>query len=104
MEAQVQTNEDVFKAAMAPHIAGALAALRLSEHASKQAGVADRSILTKRLSEILLASITALAGAGEVEAACRLAGQACVVLRCSEPGAAGRFDALLHRLTPTLTW
>jgi hypothetical protein len=52
----------------------------------------------------LLASITALAAAGEVENACRLAGQACVALRGTDPAAARRFDVLLHRLTPKLTW
>lgn len=57
-----------------------------------------------RMPEILLASITALAAAGEVEQACRLAGQACVALRGSDPAAARRFDVLLHRLTPKLTW
>lgn len=56
------------------------------------------------LSEILLASLTALAAAGDVEKACRLAGQACVTLRASDPAAARRFDVLLHRLTPKLTW
>jgi hypothetical protein len=54
--------------------------------------------------EILLASITALAAAGEVETACRLAGQACVALRGTDPAAANRFNALLHRLTPKLAW
>jgi hypothetical protein len=54
--------------------------------------------------EILLASITALAAAGEVETACRLAGQACVALRGTDPAAASRFNALLHRLTPKLAW
>jgi hypothetical protein len=57
-----------------------------------------------RVPEILLASVTALAAAGEVDTACRLAGQACVALRGTDPGAARRFDALLHRLTPKLTW
>jgi hypothetical protein len=57
-----------------------------------------------RVPEILLASITALAAAGEVEKACRLAGQACVALRGIEPAAARRFDALLHRLAPKLPW
>jgi hypothetical protein len=59
---------------------------------------------TRRIPEILLASITALAAAGEVENACRLAGQACVALRSTDPAAARRFDVLLHRLTPKLTW
>lgn len=54
--------------------------------------------------EILLASITALAKAGEAEKACRLAGQACVALRRTDPASARRFDVLLHRLTPTLAW
>lgn len=57
-----------------------------------------------RVPEILLASITALAATGEVEKACRLAGEACVALRSTDPAAARRFDVLLHRLTPTLTW
>lgn len=77
--------------------------MRSGEHASKAAGPGHRSA-PRPLSEILLASITALSGAGEVEAACRLAGQACVTLRTTDPAAARRFDALLHRLTPMLTW
>jgi hypothetical protein len=78
--------------------------VRPSEGALKTAGVTESSVLTRRLSEILLASVTALAGAGEVEAACRLAGQAHVALRGADPATARRFDALLHRLTPTLQW
>lgn len=57
-----------------------------------------------RLPEILLTSLTALAAAGEVEQACRLAGQACVMLRASDPAASRRFDVLLHRLTRKLSW
>ncbi len=41
-----------------------------------------------RLSEILLASLTSLAAAGEVEAACRLAGQAFMALRSTDQVAA----------------
>ena len=62
------------------------------------------SVPTKRLAEIVLETITALAGAGEVEAACRFAGQACVAMRHADPTTARRFDALLHRLTPKLKW
>lgn len=62
------------------------------------------SVATKELSEILLETITALAGTGEVEAACRFAGQACVTIRRADPVTARRFDALLHRLTPGLKW
>lgn len=78
--------------------------MRLSEEASKATGATESSVRTTRLSEILLASVTALASAGEVEAACRFAGQACVTLRGTDPATARRFDALLHRLTPTLNW
>lgn len=69
-----------------------------------EGGAADCCTSVSRLSGLLLEGITALAGAGEVEAACRLAGQACVALRAADPGAARRFDVLLHRLTPKLTW
>jgi len=58
----------------------------------------------ERLPEILLASIIALAEAGEVEQACRLAGQAYVALRISDPAAARRFDVFLHRSTRKLAW
>jgi hypothetical protein len=64
----------------------------------------DPAVTLSQLSEILLESTVALAGTGQVEAACRLAGRACVALRASNPTAARRFDALLHRLTPKLTW
>lgn len=56
------------------------------------------------LVEVLVAGLAMLAAAGEVEAACRLAGRACVALRDADPAAARRFDVLLHRLTPKLNW
>jgi hypothetical protein len=56
------------------------------------------------LIEPLLASLEALAAAGQVETACRLAGQACAALRRSDPRGAHRFNALLHRLTRHLDW
>lgn len=65
---------------------------------------ADRTPPVQSLAELLVASLTALAAAGEVETACRLAGKACVTLRHSDQAAARRFDVLLHRLTPKLTW
>ena len=66
----------------------------------------EHEVMTRamRLPEILLTSLTALAAAGEVEQACRLAGQACVMLRASDPAASRRFDVLLHRLTRKLSW
>lgn len=60
--------------------------------------------ISRRLSEVLLEAIIALAGTGEVEAACRFAGQTCVALRHTDPATARRFDVLLHRLTPKLKW
>jgi hypothetical protein len=51
------------------------------------------------LAGLLVASLEQLAAAGELEAACRLAGEAYVLLRLDEPRAAQRFNALLHRLT-----
>ncbi len=57
---------------------------------------------TTRLVDILLAGLKALAATGEVDAACRLAGQACVALRHVDATAAQRFNVLLHRLTPRL--
>jgi hypothetical protein len=71
---------------------------------SNRTGVSGAPARPERLSEILLASITALAAAGEVENACRLAGQACVALRRDDPAGARRFDVLLHRLARKLTW
>jgi hypothetical protein len=50
------------------------------------------------LDRILLASLEALAAAGETDAACRLAGQACAALRQHDATAWRRFNALLHRL------
>lgn len=54
------------------------------------------------LVDVLAASLEALAAAGRVEEACRLAGRACAALRRSEPAAWQRFNALLHRLTRRL--
>lgn len=59
---------------------------------------------TDSLSGVLLASLYTLAEAGEAEAACRFAGRACAILRRTSPTSARRFNVLLHRLTPRLTW
>lgn len=56
------------------------------------------------LTSILLASLEALAAVGEVDGACRFAGRACVMLRHDDPQAEQRFNVLLHRLTPRLSW
>lgn len=65
---------------------------------------AEQRAQAEALVDLLLASLAALAAAGEVEAACRLAGKACVASRSADPAAARRFDVLLHRLCRTLTW
>jgi hypothetical protein len=53
---------------------------------------------TTPLAGVLLASLDALARAGEADAACRLAGQACAKLRHSDPVAWQRFNVFLHRM------
>ncbi|AMN48299.1 hypothetical protein ACG33_14560 [Steroidobacter denitrificans] len=50
------------------------------------------------LDDILLASLKALAAAGEVEEACRLAGRACAFHRGRNVEAWSRYNVLLHRL------
>ncbi|HEX7005996.1 MAG TPA: hypothetical protein VF274_02575 [Alphaproteobacteria bacterium] len=64
----------------------------------------DTADLVVPVSDVLLASLAALADAGQADAACRLAGRAYVLLRRPQPDVARRFDALLHRLAPRLTW
>jgi len=73
-------------------------------NARAEPAAADPDASTRKLIDLLITSLGALAAAGEVEASCRLAGQACVALRHSDPKAARRFDVLLHRLSPKLTW
>jgi hypothetical protein len=51
---------------------------------------------------MLLDALQKLADAGEVDAACRIAGKACAVLRRSDAKSERRFNALLHRLTRKL--
>lgn len=56
----------------------------------------------RQVALLLLDALQKLADAGEVDAACRIAGRACVILRRGSPGNERRFNALLHRLTPRL--
>jgi len=51
---------------------------------------------------LLLDALQKLADVGEVDAACRIAGKACVALRRSDTKSERRFNALLHRLVPRL--
>lgn len=55
--------------------------------------------LAAPLEDILYASLVALAAAGELEEACRLAGRACAACRLTDARAWNRFNGLLHRFT-----
>ena len=67
---------------------------------TRSAAAPDLTPPTAELCDILLASLKALAEAGEPEAACKLAGSACAALRKNEPEQWSRFNKLLHRLSP----
>jgi len=60
---------------------------------------APRTALHEDVVVLLLDALQKLANTGEVDAACRIAGKACVLLRQTSPEAERRFNALLHRLT-----
>ena len=60
---------------------------------------APRVALQEDVIVLLLDALQKLANTGEVDAACRIAGKACVLLRQTSPEAERRFNALLHRLT-----
>lgn len=49
------------------------------------------------LTDVLLSSLDALVAAGQAEAACRLAGEACAALRGRDEAGWRRFNAFLHR-------
>jgi len=51
------------------------------------------------LTELLAGALQALADAGEVDRACRIAGHACAALRHDDAAGWRRFNVLLHRLT-----
>jgi hypothetical protein len=61
--------------------------------------MADDTKRARDLPGLLVQSLEKLAAAGEVEVACRLAGEAYVLLRREDARGAQRFNALLHRLT-----
>ncbi|MFA7523749.1 MAG: hypothetical protein WCY39_00050 [Oscillospiraceae bacterium] len=66
--------------------------------------VSDPTTPEATLAPLLLESLEALAVAGEVDRACRIAGRACVALRHADPGASRRIDAWLHRQIRRLDW
>jgi hypothetical protein len=50
------------------------------------------------LARVLITSLDALALAGQPDMACRLAGQACAVVRQSDPATWQRLNVFLHRM------
>lgn len=60
----------------------------------------DPGAIDARLCTVLSESLKALAMAGHADTACRLAGQACALLRGRNPAEWARFNKLLHRLSP----
>jgi hypothetical protein len=56
----------------------------------------------ERINLLLLDALQKLADAGEADAACRIAGKACAILRRVAPKDERRFNALLHRLVRKL--
>lgn len=56
----------------------------------------------ERINLLLLDALQKLADAGEADAACRIAGKACAILRRAAPKDERRFNALLHRLVRKL--
>lgn len=69
----------------------------MNEHGSRSPQAAAAG--TAGIDDLLLASLEALAAAGEVEQACRLAGRACALHRTRDAAAWNRFNVLLHRLS-----
>ena len=55
------------------------------------------------LIDILVSSLEALAAAEQADAACRLAGRACATLRNKDPDGWRKFNALLHRLSKSMS-
>lgn len=66
--------------------------------------MSDTATPEATLAPLLLESLEALAVAGEVDRACRIAGRACVALRHADPAASRRIDAWLHRQIRRLDW
>lgn len=58
---------------------------------------------TMELTRILITGLGALATAGQPDLACRLAGQACAVVRTSDPVAWQRLNVFLHKMIKHVT-
>lgn len=57
----------------------------------------EQATLQPVLIEVLLASLKALVAVGQADTACRLAGEACAVLRGRDPAGWQKFNVFLHR-------
>lgn len=57
----------------------------------------EQATLQPALIDLLIASLKALVAVGEADTACRLAGEACAVLRGRDPAGWQKFNVFLHR-------
>lgn len=65
----------------------------------REAGKGEGEGPAAGLADLLVASLDALARAGQADAACRMAGHACALLRQGDARQWQKFNALLHRLS-----
>jgi hypothetical protein len=70
----------------------------MTSQANKNEALSGSSNEPAALTDILIASLEALAAAGQADAACRLAGKACAELRGKDPAGWQRFNVFLHRM------
>jgi hypothetical protein len=66
----------------------------MTAHLATPAAAHDNAALAR----VLITSLDALALAGQPDMACRLAGQACAVVRQSDPATWQRLNVFLHRM------
>jgi len=66
----------------------------MTAHLATPAAAHDNTALAR----VLITSLDALALAGQPDMACRLAGQACAVVRQSDPATWQRLNVFLHRM------
>jgi hypothetical protein len=57
----------------------------------------EQAKLQPALIDLLLASLKALVAVGQADTACRVAGEACAVLRGRDPAGWQKFNVFLHR-------
>lgn len=74
----------------------------MSPDVAKANAVIGQQKASAGLTDLVISSLEALAAAGQPDAACRFAGQACAALRKDDPRSWRRFNALLHRLSKSV--